>query len=105
MRKPSLVPRPIFSLEYLLRPTIFCHAHVSNGVGQGEVLSYNYLDEFFARLSKLGVGCHFGNRRCLYTFVGGFGYADDAVNEYSTTSPALPNKIAGTFTISSKNTS
>ena len=31
------------------------------------MLSYNYLDEFFARLSKLGVGCHFGNRPCVYT--------------------------------------
>ena len=51
---------------------------VSNGVRQGGVLSpilfTVYLDELFARLSNLGVGCHFGN-----TFVGGLGYADDIV--------------------------
>ena len=51
---------------------------VSNGVRQGGVLSpilfTVYLDELFARLSNLGVGCHFGN-----SFVGGLGYADDIV--------------------------
>jgi len=49
---------------------------VTNGVRQGGVLSpilfTVYLDELLSRLSKLGIGCHFGNH-----FVGGVGYADD----------------------------
>ena len=51
---------------------------VINGVRQGGVLTPILftvnLDELFARLSKLGIGCHFGN-----TFIGGLGYADDVV--------------------------
>ena len=49
---------------------------VSNGVWQGGVLLpilfTIYLDKLIVRLSKLGVGCHFGRH-----FIGCLCYADD----------------------------
>ena len=49
---------------------------VFNGVRQGAVLSLIlftvYIDELLQRLSKLGIGCHFGHH-----FVGSLCYADD----------------------------
>ena len=51
---------------------------VSNGVRQGSVLSpvlfSVYLDELLEKLSKSGVGCHWGG-----AFVGALCYADDIV--------------------------
>ena len=81
----NVCPR-IFRLLYYMYTNQKCNVkwekelsdpfNVSNGVKQGGVISpllfSIYIDNLFAALKQLGLGCHVG-----LTYAGAFGYADD----------------------------